>query len=216
MATSKQAWKYIHRHMHNVVSLVWSLFRLTPITVGHDCWTKMYSWNTRRCTAEPNNCNCLHESHDGQSYLLILHTCITYRICLIRHRGYYLFHHAMLCGFYSRAATIQERRLLNSVFSVKFFVIIRALRKGSFIRRIAMQLDQPPLCYKAVYLHGTSNPFPHFLPMISHDDHPPCLKKCRTPLDSVHSCTYRVLLWYCHSSPRFVHVHMCYSNISRS
>ena len=39
-----------------------------------------------------------------------------------------------------------------------------------------LQLDQPPLCYKAVYLHGTSNPFPRFLPMISHDDRPPSLK----------------------------------------
>ena len=28
--------------------------------------------------------------------------------------GHYLFHHAILCGFYSRAATIRERRLLNS------------------------------------------------------------------------------------------------------
>ena len=27
------------------------------------------------------------------------------------------------------------------------------------------------------YLHDTSNPFPCFLPMISHDDHPPYLKK---------------------------------------
>ena len=63
---------------------------------------------------------------------------------------YYLFHRANLCGFYSRAATNREQRLLNSVFSVKFFVIARALRKASFIRRIAMQLDQPPLCYKAV------------------------------------------------------------------
>ena len=135
-----------------------------------------------------------------------------YRICSIRRRSYYLFHRAILCGFYSRAATNRERRLLNSVFLVKFFVIVRALRKASFIRRIAMQLDQPPLCYKAVYLHGTSNPFPRFLPMISHDDRPPCLKKCRTPLDSVRSCTYCVLIWYL--GPRFVHVRMCYLNIS--
>ena len=35
-----------------------------------------------------------------------------YRIRSIRRRGYYLFHHAILCGFYSRAATIRERRLL--------------------------------------------------------------------------------------------------------
>ena len=30
-----------------------------------------------------------------------------YRICSIRRRGYYLFHHAILCGFYSRAAFIK-------------------------------------------------------------------------------------------------------------
>ena len=41
---------------------------------------------------------------------------------------------AILCGFYSRAATNQERRLLNSVLSVKIFVNVRALRKASFIR----------------------------------------------------------------------------------
>ena len=41
------------------------------------------------------------------------------------------------------------------------------------------------------YLHGTSNPFPCFLlSMISHDDHPLCLKKCQTSLDSVRSCNY--------------------------
>ena len=45
-----------------------------------------------------------------------------------------------------------------------------------------MQLDQPPLCYEAVYLHGTSNLFPRFLPLISHDDRPLCLKKCRGPI----------------------------------
>ena len=134
-----------------------------------------------------------------------------YRICSIRRRGYCLFHRTNLCGFYSRAATNRERCLLNSVFSVKFFVIAKALRKASFIRRIAMQLDQPPLATKR-YLHGTSY---RFLPMISHDDRPPCLKKRRTSLDSVRSCIYRVLIWYCHLSPRFVHVGMCYSNISR-
>ena len=52
-----------------------------------------------------------------------------------------------------------------------------------------MQLDQPPLCYKAV-------PTRHFQSVssfsISHNDRPPCLKKCRTSLDSVRSSTYRV------------------------
>ena len=57
-----------------------------------------------------------------------------YRIRSIRCRGYYLFHHAILCGFYFRAATIRERHILNSVVSVKSFVNVRALRKASFIR----------------------------------------------------------------------------------
>ena len=57
-----------------------------------------------------------------------------YRICSIRRRGYYLFHRAILCSFYSRAATNPERRLFNSVFSIKSFVFVRALRKVSFIR----------------------------------------------------------------------------------
>ena len=51
-------------------------------------------------------------------------------------------HHAILCGFYSRAATNWERRLLNSVLSVKSFVNVRALRNANFIRlkkRIAMR-----------------------------------------------------------------------------
>ena len=66
------------------------------------------------------------------------------------------------------------------------------------------------------YLHSTPNQFPCFLPMISHDDRPPCLKKCQTSLNRVRSYTYRVYsfdiaIW----DPRFVHVHMCYSNISR-
>ena len=43
-------------------------------------------------------------------------------------------HRTILCGFYSRAATNREWRSLNSGFSVKSFVIVRALRKASFIR----------------------------------------------------------------------------------
>ena len=37
-----------------------------------------------------------------------------YRISAIRRRGCYLFQHANLCGYYSRAATNGGRRLLNS------------------------------------------------------------------------------------------------------
>ena len=38
-----------------------------------------------------------------------------YRIRSIRRHGYYLFQHSILCGFFSRAAAIKERRLFNSV-----------------------------------------------------------------------------------------------------
>ena len=45
----------------------------------------------------------------------------------IRSHSYYLFHHAIFCGFYWRVATIWELRLLNSVVSVKE---IYCLKKG--------------------------------------------------------------------------------------
>ena len=104
---------------------------------------------------------------------------MTYRICSIRHHGYYLFHRAILCGFYSRAATNWERHLLNSVLSVKSFVIVTASRKASFIRltkncdAVTWFWSKPSSLISRrfatkQYLHGTSNPFPRFLPMISH------------------------------------------------
>ena len=37
-----------------------------------------------------------------------------YRIHPIRRRDYHLFRPSILCGFYSRAVTIQERRLFHS------------------------------------------------------------------------------------------------------
>ena len=37
-----------------------------------------------------------------------------YRIHLIRHWGYYLFHQSILYGFYSRVATIRERHSFSS------------------------------------------------------------------------------------------------------
>ena len=37
-----------------------------------------------------------------------------YRLSAIKCRGYYLFHHAIYCGYYLRAATNRRRRLLNS------------------------------------------------------------------------------------------------------
>ena len=86
-----------------------------------------------------------------------------YRICSIRRRGYYLFHHVILCGFYSRAATNRERRLLNSVSSVKvfrteckcfeksqFYKLNKKYRCGDLVLKQTFQLlDQPPLCCTA-------------------------------------------------------------------
>ena len=183
----------------------------------HCCWPWLMKWEQSTISTQPKPWSPYFQGQtqpptkDQTIGLLtnVIEASVTlYRICSIRRCGYYLFHRAILCGFYSRAAFIKL-----SVLS-KLFCNCKGLRKASFIRRVAMQLDQPPLCYKAVYLNSTSNPFPHFLPVISHDDCPPCLKKCWTSLDSMRSCTYHVLIWYCHSSPRFVHVRMCYSNIS--
>ena len=141
----------------------------------------------------------------NQVYMKLSGSEMSYRICSIRRHGYYLFHCAILCGFYLRAVFI------NSVLSVKSFIIVRALL---LFDELWCSLISRRFATKR-YLHSTSNPFPRFLPMISHDDCPPCLKNCRTSLDSVGSCTYHVLIWYCHLSPRFVHMGMCYSNISR-
>ena len=74
---------------------------------------------------------------------------------------YCLFHDAILCGFYSRAATIPEWLLLNSEVVVKSFVNIRALTKSQFynitkILRYAdskqnfQLLEQPSFSCKAV------------------------------------------------------------------
>ena len=154
----------------------------------------------------------------------IKHKLHKYRICSIRCHGYYLFDRAILCGFYSRAATNRERRLFSSVFSVKSFVIVRALRKASFIR-LTKNCDAVTWFWSKhsslinrrfatkQYLHGTSNPFPCFLPIISQDDHPPCLKNCWTSLDSVSSCTY--CIYSCHLRHEVVHMRMYYLNISR-
>ena len=73
-------------------------------------------------------------------------------------------------------------------------------------------ISRRALCYKA-YLRGTSNQFPRFLPMISHNDRPPCLKK--TSLDSMRSCVYRVYSFdIAVRDPRFLHVRMCNSIIA--
>ena len=129
-----------------------------------------------------------------------------YHICLIRCRGYYLFHRTILCGFYSRVATNQERRLLNSNFPVKSFIIVRALRKTSFTRftkncdAVTWFWSKPSSLISRHfatkwYLHGTSNAFPR-------NDFtrwsPSVPQKWWTPLDSLRSCTYRL---FCSARP---------------
>ena len=51
-----------------------------------------------------------------------------YHICLIRRHGYYLFHHAILCGFYLRVATNQEQHLL-----IKLSVIDKVFRNAKLL-----------------------------------------------------------------------------------
>ena len=94
-------------------------------------------------------------------------------LCLIRCRGYYLFHHAILCGFYLRAATNRERRLLNSVLPVKSqFYKIKYDAVTWFWSKPSSFLISCRFTTKW-YLHGTSNLFPRSLPMISHIDRLP-------------------------------------------
>jgi len=91
---------------------------------------------------------------------------------MIRCRGYYLFHHTILCGFYSRAATKRERPLLNSVVWVKFFCKCKGFEKSQFIRP-TKNLDMVTWFWSKTsssvlishrfptkrYLHGTSNQY---------------------------------------------------------
>ena len=57
-----------------------------------------------------------------------------YRICAIRRRSYYLFHHAILCSFYSRVAANREWRLLNSVVWIKVFCKYKGFEKSQFYK----------------------------------------------------------------------------------
>ena len=88
------------------------------------------------------------------------------------------------------AASIRERHLLNSMLLVKSFVNVRALRKSQFykineelqygdlvMKHTFQFLDQSPLCYKAVPTRHLQSVSSFLLPMTSHIDHPPCLKK---------------------------------------
>ena len=88
----------------------------------------LYHDKMKTVTAKVRWCNAKHRE--------VVCVCFQdkYRIYSIRHRGYYLFHHVILCSFFSRVATNREWRLLNSGLSVKSFGDIRALRKASFIR----------------------------------------------------------------------------------
>ena len=83
---------------------------------------------------------------------------------------------------YSAAAFI-KLRVLGKIFrnckgieKSQFYKINEELQCGDLVLKQTFQLDQLPLCYKVVptrHLQSVSS----FLPMISHDDRPPCLKK---------------------------------------
>ena len=112
----------------------------------------------------------------------------TDRICLIRHRGYYLFHLAILCGFHLRPATNREWRLVKlsvrgkifrnfkSIEKCQFYNINKELRCGDLVLKQTFQLlDQPPLCYKAVPTQHlqcvssfSSNDFTRWSPSVPH------------------------------------------------
>ena len=63
------------------------------------------------------------------------------------------------------------------------------------------------------YLHSTSNPFSRFvLPMTSHVDGPPCLKKSAKLLYL--SCVLSACFDIAIRVTKFVHMHTCYLNIS--
>ena len=127
---------------------------------------------------------------------------VVYRICSIRHRGYYLFHHAVMCGFYSRAAIDREQHLLDSVLSVKK----KELRCVDLVLKQTFQLlDQPPLCYKykavptrhiqSVSLFSSLNNL--------HIDCPLCLKNYQTLASFPgHS---QILSCSCGENPIFLH-----------
>ena len=132
-----------------------------------------------------------------------------YRICSIRRRGYYLFRRAILCSFYSRAATNQKRRILNSVLLVKYFVIVRALRKASFITltnncdAVAWFWSKPSSlinrCFATKqYLHGTSNPFLVFFQWF-HTMIALRAAKCLWTACVLVPIVYTHLILYCHS-----------------
>ena len=53
----------------------------------------------------------------------------------------------------------------------------------SFEANLPASWSAAALLQSGTYIHGASNPFPRFyfvLPMTSHVDRPPCLKKCQT------------------------------------
>ena len=96
-----------------------------------------------------------------------------YRICTIERCGYYLFHRAILCGFYSRVATNRERRLLNSVVPVwvkvfckckgfdksQFYKINEELRRGDLVLKTSSSVLISHHFPTKRYLHGTSNQY---------------------------------------------------------
>ena len=56
-----------------------------------------------------------------------------YRIRLLIRRGYYLFQHAILRGYYSRAATVRERDLLIMQREATTIFTSEVEEAGSFV-----------------------------------------------------------------------------------
>ena len=142
----------------------------------------------------------------------------TYRMCSIRCHGYYLFHCTILCDFYSGVATNWERRLLNSSVLGKIFRNCKGFEKNQFhkINEDELWCSLISRCFATKrYLHGTSNPFPRFF-FNDFTRWLPSMPQKMPNFSGQRAFLYLSckLIWYCHSSSRFVHVHMCYLNIS--
>ena len=110
--------------------------------------------------------------------------------CSIRRHGYYLFQRAILCNFYLRVVFI-KLSVIGKIFGNckgfekrQFYKNDEKLQCGDLVLKQTFQLDQPALCFKAVPTRNLQS-----VPSIFFQwDRPPCLKKCQTSLNSMHSC----------------------------
>ena len=111
------------------------------------------------------------------------------------------------------AASIREQHLLNSVLSVKPLVIVRALRKASFIRlmkncEVVTWFWSKPSSYLIScrfatkrYLHGTSNLFPSSFSSNDFMRWSPSVHQKMPNFSGQRAFLYLacILIWYCHS-----------------